>query len=176
MPSKCWQQRHLEVSNAKLVCSTNVKLGTFHRCLNWLGSGQDQYLKNIHEAHEVPLEDIVQYKQWITTDRTNLQDISSSFQDFVEMLVDKVIILLQRTNHHTWLSERRTLTKMTLYFFAENLFSDPRCFTDGAASQYKNLKNYSNLVHHQEDFGLTAEWHFLPPATARMPVLAKGAK
>ena len=33
-------------------------------------------------------------------------------------------------------------------------------FTDGAASQYKNKKNFANLCSHEADFGLKAEWHF----------------
>ena len=33
-------------------------------------------------------------------------------------------------------------------------------FSDGAASQYKNRKNFINLCHHKEDFGISAEWHF----------------
>lgn len=35
-------------------------------------------------------------------------------------------------------------------------------FTDGAAAQYKNKKNFINLTHHHEDFGIEAEWHFFP--------------
>ena len=33
-------------------------------------------------------------------------------------------------------------------------------FSDGAASQYKNRKNFLNLYHHKDDFGVKAEWHF----------------
>ena len=33
-------------------------------------------------------------------------------------------------------------------------------FSDGAGSQYKNRKNFVNLCSHQEDFGVSAEWHF----------------
>ena len=33
-------------------------------------------------------------------------------------------------------------------------------FSDGAASQYKNKKNFINLCHHKTDFNLEAEWHF----------------
>lgn len=33
-------------------------------------------------------------------------------------------------------------------------------YSDGAASQYKNFKNFANLGMHIEDFGVTAEWHF----------------
>ena len=33
-------------------------------------------------------------------------------------------------------------------------------FSDGAASQYKNRKNFINLCNHESDFGIQAEWHF----------------
>lgn len=33
-------------------------------------------------------------------------------------------------------------------------------FSDGAASQYKNYKNFTNLCHHKSDHGLEAEWNF----------------
>ena len=32
--------------------------------------------------------------------------------------------------------------------------------SDGAASQYKNWKNFINLCCHQADFGVSVEWHF----------------
>jgi hypothetical protein len=33
-------------------------------------------------------------------------------------------------------------------------------FSDGCAGQYKNRKNFANLVLHKVDFGIPAEWHF----------------
>ena len=33
-------------------------------------------------------------------------------------------------------------------------------FTEGCAAQYKNCKNFSNLCHHENDFGFTATWNF----------------
>ena len=33
-------------------------------------------------------------------------------------------------------------------------------FSDGASSQYKNHKNFTNLVHHHAGFNATAEWNF----------------
>jgi hypothetical protein len=33
-------------------------------------------------------------------------------------------------------------------------------WSDGAVSQYKNYKNFTNLAHHEEDFKLQAEWNF----------------
>ena len=42
-------------------------------------------------------------------------------------------------------------------------------FTDGAASQYKNYKNIANLIHHFEDFGLNAEWHYFATSHGKGP-------
>ena len=33
-------------------------------------------------------------------------------------------------------------------------------FTDGCAGQYTNKNNLINLCHHEDDFGLAAEWNF----------------
>ena len=33
-------------------------------------------------------------------------------------------------------------------------------FSNGAASQYENKYNFSNLINHKNDFGINAEWHF----------------
>ena len=42
-------------------------------------------------------------------------------------------------------------------------------FSDGAASQYKNFKNFSNLTMHFEDFGISAEWHFFATSHGKSP-------
>jgi len=34
--------------------------------------------------------------------------------------------------------------------------------SDGASGQYKNRKNFINLMYHMEDFKVAAEWHFFP--------------
>ncbi|KAL1252668.1 hypothetical protein QQF64_017361 [Cirrhinus molitorella] len=42
-------------------------------------------------------------------------------------------------------------------------------FSDGAASQYKNYKNFANLMHHKRDFNLNAEWHFFATSHGKSP-------
>jgi len=42
-------------------------------------------------------------------------------------------------------------------------------FSDGAASQYKNYKNFSNLCHHEQGFGVKAEWHFFATSHGKSP-------
>ena len=41
--------------------------------------------------------------------------------------------------------------------------------SDGAGSQYKNFKNFSNLCHHKADHGLHAEWHFFATSHGKSP-------
>jgi hypothetical protein len=49
------------------------------------------------------------------------------------------------------------LTKKILYF------------SDGCAGQYKNCKNFINLCHHKEDFGIEAEWNFFATSHGKGP-------
>lgn len=42
-------------------------------------------------------------------------------------------------------------------------------FSDGAASQYKNHKNFTNLAHHSTDFAITAEWNFFATSHGKSP-------
>ena len=32
--------------------------------------------------------------------------------------------------------------------------------SDGSTAQYKHLKNFANIRHHFDDFGLDCEWNF----------------
>ena len=42
-------------------------------------------------------------------------------------------------------------------------------FSDGAASQYKNKKNFIHLACHQHDFKVPAEWHFFATSHGKGP-------
>ena len=60
---------------------------------------------------------------------------------------------------------------VTVYTFVKKLLLDylkpsfPKIrkviyFRDGSAAQYKNYKNFMNLIFYENDFNLKAEWHF----------------
>ena len=72
------------------------------------------------------------------------------------------VVISNCMNHDTvavHLFQRKLISflKHALAFFPLKIIH----FSDGAASQYKNLKNFINLCSHQADFGISAEWHFL---------------
>ena len=54
---------------------------------------------------------------------------------------------------HSW-SITRTFTTKNCDLHAEKICY----FSDDAASQYKSTKNFLNLCHHQDDFGVKADW------------------
>ena len=174
--------------------------------------------------------DEVQYKQWVSTDRSTLETIVKKTDDFVDDLCDKLANLLrhdfiakQQSNYQTdvkdslqigeflvlldfaenyafvlqdaaqgfhWNNAQATIHPFVCYYrsddtlkhishivisdfmkhdtvsvhlFQRNLVrflkdrfdatpSKMIYFSDGAASQYKNRKNFSYLCHHVEDF------------------------
>ena len=44
-------------------------------------------------------------------------------------------------------------------------------YSDGCAGQYKNRYNFINLLYHETDFGIKAQWNFLPHLMGKVPVM-----
>ena len=60
--------------------------------------------------------------------------------------------------------------KIISHYLKENF--QPRkiiYFTDGAVQHLKNKYNFINLLHHEMDFGIPAEWHFHATAHGKGP-------
>jgi hypothetical protein len=41
--------------------------------------------------------------------------------------------------------------------------------SDSSAAQYKNQKHFINIIYHEQDFGLFAEWHFCATSHGKGP-------
>lgn len=61
--------------------------------------------------------------------------------------------------------------KVLLNFLAQRVNKPKKIiyFSDGCAAQYKNRKNFVNLCHHEQDFGMPAEWHFFATSHGKGP-------
>ena len=94
------------------------------------------------------------------------------------ILMDKLlntcyIIIAESTVHDT--VSVHLFQKKLITFLTELLGSVPsKIFyvSDGCSAQYKNRKNFVNLCHHLEDFGIAAEWQFF--ATSHGKTAADG--
>lgn len=79
----------------KLVCDLQSEECMLHRCPNCPDvSVIREYLMQL-EIMET--KDIIVFKQWIHTDRESLETLTKSTDDFVDLLVDKLVVL---TKHH----------------------------------------------------------------------------
>jgi hypothetical protein len=223
----------------QLTCSVHSKLCMIHRCPDCPGTERlEMYLKTACGVEDYAADETIHYKQWLTTDRTTLEDHSKSLDEFIETLVHRTdqltshhyiakhqsaflsnlkqelkpgeaIIILDFAENYSfvvqdaaqgfhWNNNQATLHPFVVYYKKDDqtahasmcVISDHLChdtitvhrfmydvlnhvkqvlcpevkkvyyFSDGAASQYKNFKNFSNAVYHEDDFGMCAEWHF----------------
>ena len=73
------------------------------------------------------------------------------------------------TTVHAFLTSVISYIRVELPFLKRLLY-----FSDGAASQYNNFKNLTNLCHHHIDHGLDAEWHFFATSHGKSPCDSSG--
>ena len=81
--------------------------------------------------------------------------------DVTEIWHLNFVVISNCTNHNT--VAVHLFPRKLILFLKRALSSFPvkiTYFSDGAASQYKNWKNFVNLCSHKADFGASAEWHF----------------
>ena len=56
-----------------------------------------EILMNIFENNDFEIDDMVSYKQWVSTDRTSLITVQCTVNDFIETLTEKIFGLC---HHH----------------------------------------------------------------------------
>ncbi len=70
---------------------------------------------------------------------------------------------------HNTIAVHRFQRKLTAFLKEQLPVSHAIYFSDGAASQCKNRKNFDNLAYHEEDFSFPAEWHFFATSHGKGP-------
>jgi len=204
------------------------------------------YLSQLYSDNDIDLEDQINYKQWVHTDRTTLVSLQAPLSEFLNTVCEafdglrshhfvaksqslylrqlkdslspeSVIVLLDFAENysfliqdavqgHHWDNSQATLHPFAVYyrenetlkclsfciisdcmkhdtttvhaFISVLLFHLKQIlpvvkkviyFSDGAASQYKNYKNFANLCEHYADFNMEAEWHFFATSHGKSP-------
>lgn len=112
------------------------------------------------ENYAFVLQDAAQGFHWNNTQAT-IHPFVAYYVDSGELRHLSYVVISDCLHHDTiavYLFQKKFISHLLA-----SLSSPPlkiRYFSDGAASQYKNRKNFINLCHHEEDFGIPAEWHF----------------
>lgn len=146
-------RRHSFIAIQQSTFQANVK--------NLLQIGEVLVVCDFAENYSFVLQDEAQGFHW-----NNAQSTIHPFVVYFKEddLINHVsfVIISESLRHDT--SAVHLFQKKLLRFlsqkFIDTSFNKVYYFSDGAASQYKNRKNFVNLCLHEEDFGLKAEWHF----------------
>lgn len=87
-----------------------------------------------------------------------------------DIIVHKSLAIISDCLHHDAVAVH-IYTKMVVNFIKtiDKNVTKVWYFSDGAPSQYKNIKKFVNIYYHKEDFGIDAEWHFSATAHDKGP-------
>ena len=80
----------------KSVCDTSNRICMLHICKNCPGeNGIKEFLQNLEDMEDVP--DDIRFKEWVTVDRTQLEDRVLPFDEFLDTVSKS---LYKLTRHH----------------------------------------------------------------------------
>lgn len=253
----------LMLENSKISSLTDGQIKNYQDCLRLITCDEpnsDCFLHNCTKCPDLDviqklLEDVfyenfietVSFRQWINVDRCNLEMLSKTSSEFVELLCDNLFalkthsfiakqqssflneckatlsegevivigdfsenysfVLQDEIQSYHWTSNQATVHPFVIYYKQDNelkfynfvvisnclehnttavyLFQTKLIeflkgklnnsvkkifyFSDGCSEQYKNRKNFSNLAHHFQDFGIIAEWHCFATSHGKGP-------
>lgn len=115
-------------------------------------------LMDFAENYSFVIQDAVQGQHWNNSQAT-LHPFTVYYKQGKELKCLSLCVVSDCLEHNTNVVHA-FMDKMLFYLKSVHDVARILYFTDGAASQYKNYKNLTNLCHHKRDFGIDAEWHF----------------
>ena len=247
-----------------IVCDEHSKECMVHRCrkcpgiesLHFYLTGIFTRNKDQNESEndddsddDEELKEMITYKQWTTTDRSELISQTATLEEFIDEMCDKLdrltvhsyiaksqatylkglksaigmeevivlgdfaenykFLIQDEIQSYHWNQRQCTLHPIVLYYkcnesaevsskslcvisddlehdvnmvyavitetincIKETISSDIKLvhyFTDGCTAQYKNCKNFWNLCHHEQDFGMQGQWNFFATSHGKSP-------
>ena len=134
----------------------------YANCKEMLKVGVFLVTADFSENYSFVLQDAAQGFHWNNSQAT-LHPFVAYYHDSKEVCHLSYVVISDCLHHDT--IAVYCFQKMFIAFLRVHLPSQlhPKkivYFSDGAASQYKNRKNFLNLCHHKDDFDIYAEWHF----------------
>ena len=122
--------------------------------------GEMMVTADFSENYSFVLQDAAQGFHWNNSQAT-IHPFVVYYKDSDELKHISYVVISDSLRHDT--VAVHLFQKSLISFLKEKFGTLPHkiyYFSDGAASQYKNRKNFINLCFHEADFGISAEWHF----------------
>ena len=162
MPTDEFVDRFCEKLNVLLPHSfiATQQASFYEECKSTLQPGELLVTADFSENYAFVLQDAAQGFHWNNSQAT-IHPFVVYYIESTELLHFSYVIISDCLHHDTiavYLYQKKFISHISKRFNFP--FKKIKYFSDGAASQYKNRKNFINLCHHKEDFGISAEWHF----------------
>lgn len=125
-------------------------------------------LCDFSENHNLLLQDAIQAYHW-TKNQATLHPIVVYHREGSNLVHNSYVVISDCLEHDT------TAIHLFLAKLVEHLKNKHSTinqiiyFSDGAGSRYKNKFNLTNVLYHEEDFGIPAEWHFFATSHGKSP-------
>jgi len=141
----------------------------YRECKSTLKLGEMLVVADFSENYSFVLQDAAQSFHWNNSQATIHPFVVYFINRGEEHHLSFVVIseCLQHDTVAVYLFQTKLIDflKTALPFNPKKIFY----YSDGAASQYKNRKNFVNLCNHKADFGIEAEWHFSATSHGKGP-------
>lgn len=120
------------------------------------------------ENYSFVVQDAIQGWHWVNSQAT-LHPFCIYYKDANELKHLSLCIISNHMSHNT--ATVHSFQRVLIQYIKQQLpnVTFIKYFSDGAASQYKNFKNFANIRFHREDFGLDCDWHFFATSHGKGP-------
>lgn len=132
---------------------------------NKLKNGEFVVTLDFSENYSFHVQDAIQSQHW-NKDQASLHVYVIYYKENNKLHNLNFVVFSEYENHD---ASGVHLYNMKMIQFLKKKFGSTKVkkvyyFSDGAGSQYKNRFNFLNLLYHEIDFGVKAEWHFFATA------------
>ena len=132
-----------------------------------LAEGTCVVLRDFAENYSFMVQDAAQGYHWDNSQAT-LHPFTVYFRKDDKLVCESVCMISDNLKHDT-VAVHAFQKRLIPYLQQLTNTNKVIYFSDGAASQYKNYKNFANLCCHYQDFGVNAEWHFFATSHGKSP-------
>lgn len=147
---------------------TAKQQAAYHRELkNDLGEGEFVVDLDFAQNYTFVVQDAAQQFHW-NNNQATIHPFVIYFRDAAQLKHETLTIISDCLEHNTvavYMFQRMLVHYLKRKFVPKKIFY----FSDGAPQQYKNIKNFSNLYHHKQDFEIQAEWHYFATGHGKGP-------
>ena len=126
-----------------------------------LSSGEFLVIADFSENYSFVVQDEVQSFHWNNLQAT-IHPFLCYFKDRDGNIDSICFTVISENKEHGNICVHLFQCKL-ISFWTEHFGDKPKriiYMSDGCVGQYKNCYNFTHLCHHEEDFGIPAEWHF----------------